>query len=236
MNSLLKRLTNRNTGYVWADLSDGRLFVPSIASEAQATIRELLGLNRLDTDFFVMGLLHTLRAHLELGAMLPDDAVSYDVRRYTPPSASVIGAELLPDHNGPPEILHIPTEWPPPTRMELKRLTDTESMFIAGGQSALVSARLTAGKLRVDWPAFSGVSGLLSLQQSWEDVNIVTFVSDPAAFPHDALLEALRQADATLDILEETGLTSAWTDTRHAAEAVAIVTTALILSNPIQYS
>jgi len=233
MDELLNTITNRSGGFLTLAYPSISSFVPKPQDDGQAGLRTLLGLDRRDTDYFVQACLTTIQLYPDLVGLFRERERSYDLTRYRPQETQVINAQLVHDNGTAPGVLRHAAEWPVQFRMTLQRLSNESALLrMVGQDDELVSTQVLDDQMRVTWPAWSGVTGLLWRADGWADTTLVLQIDHtPVRFPYAALRTALKNSDATSQILSRTNLLDAFLNTYQDRRAVALAICALGVSN-----
>jgi len=233
MDELLNAITNRSGGFLSLAYPSISAFVPKPQDDAQDGLRALLGLDRRDTDYFVQACLTTIQLYPDLVGLFCERERSYDLTRYRPQETQVIGAQLVHDNGTAPGVLRRAAEWPVQFRLTLQRLSDESALLrMVGRDDELVSTQVLDDRMRVAWPAWSGVTGLLWREAGWVDNTLVLQLDHtPVRFPFGALRAALRTSDVAAQILSRTNLLDAFLNTHQDRRAVALAICALGVSN-----
>lgn len=231
MNDVLHRLTNRQSGFAWGEFSSGVASQDFIDSPEVREVRALFGLDISGTDYYVIGALNTIRQHPELTILIPEDVTSYRIERYRPPGYQVVGGDLTQSGSTPPSVLVVPGAWPVAMESILTFFNSTNALLTRGAEKAYVAIREVAPKrLRLEWPEWSGFSGLLELPQVWGEGSSVEFIHTPCRYPHHLITPLLKSSAAVLRVVRTAGLMDCFTAAQRDSEKVAVVLTSLILA------
>jgi hypothetical protein len=227
MNRFLTCLTNRAHNFQWMDLKSPLSPLPDPELGAVDNVRTLLGLKRADTDYFVIGALSTFSSIPDLINWFGPDETTYDLATYSRPPFFMIGAKLLPDRNGLPVFGRLDSVWPARIGSALTRVTDERARWQCGNQFEFCDTRLQPDDhLQVSWPAASGISGRLELDNTWSVLESIEIRDEPINYPFEALLAALPHED-TDEVVRRAGLQEAFYGAVTPLERVATVITSL---------
>lgn len=224
MNHLLYSLTNRNRGFIWNEFNLDRPFRAAEESPAEKYLRDLFSLRNTATDYYVVAALNTVSAFPALLHLFNDQEQSYDLRYYKMQRDAVLGGQLVPDKNGPPNVRRVPAEWPTFVSMKLVYGSETNALMRMGDEVVPAPFRSVNGVLTVDWPEASGISGGLVPARTWAAGGEVEFVHTPCGYPHAAIAAKLHESQEVYDVLGASDLLSAFAAaSRNSAEVVAVV-------------
>jgi hypothetical protein len=223
--SLLHLLTNR-TSFCSPLFPMVTSYVPVQDTGIGDAARSLFGLDRTDTDFFVVAALGLLRTCPDLLGSLPDDSKLYDINLYRPGLPSVEGGGLI--HDGPtaPGIVRVMTEWPPVFDIMLTLQTGGTGILQIGGQSWPVTTRTQDDLMKVSWPAASGITGLLRTDGDWSS-PVWTLHHTPVRIPYALIRQQLLDSVDACGLLSQQQLMDAFAACVFDYRAVALALTAL---------
>lgn len=232
MDEVLNHLTNRSGGFCSPSFPVRSRFVPSPLPEANQHVMELLQLHRTDTDYFINAYLRTLQLHPDLFDALGETERSYDLESYRPGMPSVSYGQLVPDRASPPAVLRTAAEWPPLFELTLQIRDQVSGGVVLGSQTWDVRLVTQGDRLRVEWPAETGVVGMLAREGGWGLVDTVTIWHEPVRFPYQQVREATQHDEHVQHLLSQHGLLSAFIRAIRPERALALLLTSLILSHP----
>jgi hypothetical protein len=237
VNAILLSLTNRDTGYVSNELQIFQDFQPSVESNDEKTVRELLGLKDETTDYFVKGALGSVEAFSAVRERFDEEGRTYDLARLQRPPESLSGGILVPDSMGFPQIIRHPVEWPAAQSMEFTWLDARTLKLEIGGRTYYAPYHQDPdGIYTVSWPAVSGIRGRLQPDAVIETGYTFTVSHEPLSYPFGIVATRLKNSVACLNLLQTQGLTKAWYAADSDAERVAVGLLALGLSNKSIYA
>lgn len=228
MDEMLNYVTNRAGGFASVAFPVRSSYQPADCPAVVNTMRELMGLTRNDTDYFVHALMTLLTIHTDLASLFTEQDKSYDLSVYRPQPPSVTGAILTHDHQHPPGINRICDEWPVRFEMQLRQMGNAAAELSLGSVYWPLVTAVSGDTLHADWPAASGITGSLrSSSGAWSGSTTVRLFHTPLRFPSFRLRGALLEDTDSMAVLSDTGFVDAFVNTASDARAVAIATAAL---------
>jgi hypothetical protein len=232
MDELLNAITNRSGGFCSVEFPQKSTFTPRPQNTYQVEMRDLLGLSRADTDYFVHACLTIMTTQPDLAALFGEQERSYDLRLYRAAQPQVQDGALEHDSGIPGGVLRRAAEWPVQFELTLLRLSPTTALLsLPGEREELVGIVALDDRLRVAWPAWPGVTGLLVPRSPWTPGSTIRIQHVPVRFPFQQLRDKLLASDAAVYLLTTTQLLDAFLNTQSPQRAVALAITALGLSN-----
>ena len=233
-NKFLHALTNRNF-FLHPGFRGMDDFVPSVDATADR-VRDLLGLNDTEHDYYIVGLLQAVAAFPHIRSQLDDPHVTYDLLDYRPPVAGVSGASLLGDVNGPPAITIIPAAFPTGFEVTLVWRTTTSFTMTAEGLDSILKVRHSNGTVFPEWGA-CGIRGRLVLADgnAWADGCEVIISHTPVTYPYRLAVQAVSGSPHALSIIDSAGCMEAFYSSQDDVEKMAVVALALASLNKAVY-
>jgi hypothetical protein len=232
MDEILNALTNRAAGFCSREFPLRSSYTPKPQDSEQTTVRGLLGLDRTDTDYFVHMMLSILSLHPDLEVLFQESARSYDLQMYRAAQPIVQNGALEHDNGIPAGVIRRAEEWPVQFNMKLTRLSTTSaSLALPGVWDVLIPIVALDDRLRLPWPARSGITGVLVPRTPWAVGATLHITHEPVRFPFMQLREVLQASDAVLHLLSRMTLLEAFLGTQSSSRAVALAVAALGLSN-----
>lgn len=232
MDELLNALTNRNSGFCSLEFPLRSDYIPREQNEFQTEVRDLLGLSRTDTDYFIHACLAIMATQPDLSALFGEQERSYDLQLYRAAPPQLSNGALEHDNGIPGGVVRLAAEWPVQFEMTLLRLGPTSALLTLPGQpEELLRIDTLDDRLRLPWPVWSGITGLLVPRSEWANDSTIRIQHVPVRFPFRELRAALQESDAVMFLLTNTQLLDAFLNTHSPQRAVALAITALGLSN-----
>lgn len=228
MNNLILRLLDRQT--LGDHFFRGAQHIP-FENDKEKVLRSALGLRAEVSPFNALVIIRAIDAFSYLRASVPEETRTYDTLfTQTPLFASTGNADLVPDKNGRTGVFRQAEEWPVVQDILIEETSATSvRISLPGLKSDIVEkTNETGGLWRVEWPAWSGVYGLLDPKEQ----SLVTISHRPVSAPFSVIRQNLNSKGwDVLEIISEAGFLELFNKTSLDAEAVAAAAVSLALHN-----
>lgn len=228
MNNLLIRLTDRET--VGDTSLPGAQHIPE-ENPKESRLRDLLGLRSQHSPFSALAIIRAIDAYSYIRSMIPEDVRTYDTLMTQVPLFSVSGdADIVPDAKGRVGVFREATEWPLSTDIIVKEQSTNKVRVQLNkvGDAVFSKAEDSQGRWIVDWPAWSGVTGVLDPDGQTQ----VTITHRPVAVPFDLIRKRIKDSGwASFELISEAGLLELFNKTSIDSEAVAAAAISLAQHN-----
>lgn len=175
-------------------------------TDTTARLREQLRLHVTSTDYFVTIYAQLLRSHPDLVSdmlVVHDNAMPDQVMLHEAAPIISDGAALVPAADQPARIVRHAAEWPVQRELLLKQIHGIP-VLVLGGMAEFIQVVRLGNILRVEWPAWSGVSGHIRLDDP-EGTDEVRLHHWPVEFPFGLLRNLLAEYDAAQELLSAYG-------------------------------
>jgi hypothetical protein len=235
INKTLFSVTNRDN-FVTPMFDGGPELLQVIPSKEEANTRQLLGLDILDTDYYVIGILQAIEAYPEIDEQFKDLNKTYDLARLDVPINKGVGCNLIPDKDGPPYVRTKTLEFPVSFDIQLKYLSDKNMKIVVGKKYYQVSySKRDDFTIFPDWPEELDIRGGVELNTKWAQGNPAKIQYWPLNFPYDKIARALEEDNQHGIFMLDTVFSEAYHSTQFDMEKVALSAAALGIKNKSVY-
>jgi len=242
LNKFLHALTNRTS------LSDNPLFVPDPTfipanlPTAAIQLRQALGLDKFNTDYYLKASAAVLNLFPDIAATLQDSNTSYDVKDFCPNGVQSLGGNLVSNgllNNSYTDIK--PTALPAPLTYNIiyggpgtVQLQQVET----GGQTVtnvIVSHDSVGTLLQISWPADWPFTGAVRANQTWQAGAQITFIVEPSRFPYSAAVRAMQASAYFQSLLMKYNMQSVFQNAVDVKKKMALGLAVIAVANPAVY-
>ena len=232
MNEILHSITNRDLSGIPA-LRTGTPFLP-MSPDPYEDLRALLGLDRTDCTYYVLGVVGAVYSFPALAAEFKEHAATFRISDIPHPEPVFDGVVVAPTAAAMPEISRIAGLNFDPVITLSYADARTLGLLIDGVRYHVPVTKAGDKLILLPHDAPLSVKGALQLQTAWDDTFRASITLYPP-FPYSSVIEAVERSRAYIPLLLTRGLTDCYLFAESDMERVAVLATALGLSNTSVY-
>ena len=234
-NSVLHLLTNRHADFGSIIFPKSTVYLPHTEDAIESRLRTFLNLRVGDSPYYLLNVMAAVLTFPEVYAEFNDSGMSFEFSDYTRPVNSISGgASLVNKYGKSCLIARVPKVYPINFEILIK-YKDENVLSIVVDDVTYEAIYIIRDEdfLDIDWPAETGVNGILQLDSTWSTSSRIVIFHQPIAYPYKAVAESVLKNTEYISYISSLGILKNMHSAQTDIEKVAVL--ALAVSNPFKY-